>query len=103
MPRMTEQGRYRPNLDILDRRELPTAGVIASLSGGVLAIVGTSPNAPIVVDVLASASRKGVTGWVVVEGVGAYKAALVHQVVVQEVTGESVVVHRARRWNPAIQ
>ncbi len=103
MSRELERSRYRPDLDFLDRRELLTAGVTASLSGGVLVVVGTSPTAPIVIDVFGSSARKGVTGVVVVEGVGSFKASQVHQVVVGEVAGESVVVHRAKRWNPTIQ
>ena len=103
MPREQDKGRFQPSLDALDRRDLPAAGLSAGLSGGVLHVVGTSSSSPIVIDVLASISRKGVSGIVVVEGVGTYKASLVKQVVVSEVTGEAVVVHRARRWNPAIQ
>ena len=94
---------YRPDWDVLDRRELPTASLTASLSGGVLAVWGTSASAPIVIDVHASPSRKGVAGWVVVEGVGSFKASQVHQVIVGSVSGENLVIHRARKWNPSIQ
>ena len=103
MPCERKNGRYRPSLDVLDRRDLPAAGVTASLHGGVLSVSGTSATTPIVLDVFATPSRKGITGVIVVEGVGSYKAALVKQVVIHEVWGESVIIHRAKRWNPSIQ
>lgn len=96
-------GRFRPRLDVLDRRDLPATGVTAGLTAGVLNVVGNSSTAPVVVDIFAAFSRKSVTGLIVVEGVASFKASLVKQVVISEVSGESVVVHRSRQWNPVIR
>jgi uncharacterized protein YkwD len=95
--------RRRLEVERLDTRELMAAGVTAGLSHGVLSIVGTSAAAPIVVDVLATSTRHGVTGWVVVEGVGNFRASTVHKVVISGIAGELVLVRKAPRWNPVIQ
>ena len=87
-------------VEALETREMLTIGVSAQLSRGVLSVVGVSPKAPIVIDVLTMATRRAVTGTVVVEGVGTYRASDVRLVVVREVKGEPVVIHRGRSWNP---
>ena len=52
-------------------------GVTAQLSHGLLTLTGTSARAPIVVDIPATAAGRGVTGTVVVEGVGTYHVSQV--------------------------
>ncbi len=96
------RGRSRPDLDQLERRELMTAGVTATLSKGVLTVIGTSPTAPIIVDVLTGLSHKKPTGAIMVEGVAAFKAGQVREVLISEVQGESVTIHRSHKWNPKI-
>ena len=95
--------RSNPELERLDGRLMLTAGLSASLSHGVLSVVGNSPSAPIVVDVLAQRGRHGVSGVVTVEGVGNFKASRVRQVIVTSVTGEGVEINKAARWNPVFK
>ena len=97
-PRVTHVA--KPELQTLDDRCLLTSGLSASLSHGVLSVVGNSTNASIVIDVFATRSRRGVSGFVTVEGVANFKASQVRQVVVNSIAGEAVTVNPSSRWNP---
>jgi uncharacterized protein YkwD len=79
-----------------------TAGVTATLHAGVLSVVGTSPSAPIVVDIQTALSHRKPVGAIFVEGVAAFKASQVRKITISEVVGESVTVNRSRKWNPVI-
>ena len=78
------------------------AGVTAQLSHGLLTVIGSSPKAPVVIDILATASRRGVSGVVVVEGVAMFRASDVKKVVISEMVGEPVVIHRESFLEPSV-
>src|SRR5262249_54955087 len=93
---------FRPSFDHLDRRDLPAvaSGVTATLAGGILAVKGSSPVAPIQIDVMAQKFHGSLRGTVVVQGVGAFQASQVRAITVVRVTGEALVIHRKGPWSP---
>jgi uncharacterized protein YkwD len=104
--RATRRYRYRPAVEGLDRRELMAGSVTAGLSQGVLWVAGTSASAPIVVNVIASPTPRGVAGFVVAGGLdslGVFNASSVRQVVVTAQPGEWIALVPSPVWNPSFQ
>ena len=93
----------RPDLEGLESRNLLTTGVTASLSRGVLSIVGTTASEVISVDIQASRTRRNVLGTVSIEDVATFQAAQVKKIVIRGVVGEAIQVHRLGTWNPPVQ
>jgi uncharacterized protein YkwD len=87
-------------VDSLDPRQLLAANVSASLAHAVLSVQGTSPSAPIEVDIVPPGVRRGVPGTVIVSGVAQYSAAQVRKIDISGVVGEAITVqappHRGR-------
>ncbi len=84
---------FRPSFDRLDSRTLLTAGVSASLAGGVLTILGTDNADQIVLDVSgpARSRRSWSPGTLTVEGVGTYPRNRISAVVIYAGKGDDFV------------
>jgi uncharacterized protein YkwD len=95
--------RSRPGLEALEERGLMAGGLTASLSHGILTVVGKTTTDPITIDVVVARTKRGLQGTVVVEGLATYPAAQVKKIAVTCVVGEPLVVNRSRLWNPVIQ
>jgi hypothetical protein len=100
---MMSRGRrrgYSPTLDPLDARWLPSGGVSATLSHAVLSVQGTSPSAPIEVDIVTGAPGFAAGRSVVVPGVAQFPAFQVRKINITGVLGEAITVdppaHRLR-------
>lgn len=93
MKRSARRPRYVPALDQLDSRTLLTAGVTASLVGGVLTVAGTEGNDRVTIDVSGPSRfhRRWSPGSLTVEGVGSYSLNQVAAVVVFAGDGDDVV------------
>ncbi len=75
------KSRFRPSVESLDGRTLPSAGVTAVLSKGTLTIQRTSDTAPLTIEVLTRpAAHKQVQGQVVVVGVAKFSARKVNTI-----------------------
>jgi uncharacterized protein YkwD len=91
---------------MLDGRALMAGGMTTSLSQGVLMVVGTSASTPIVVNVLASSTPQGPSGYVVAGGVdsyGVYAASGVRVVAITAAPNEWIAVVPGQGWNPQFQ
>jgi uncharacterized protein YkwD len=93
MKRCARRTRFRPVLDRIDSRTLPTAGLSASLTGGILTVVGTDGNDQVSIDVSGPTRfrRTRSPGSLTVEGVGTYRLNRVAAVVVFTGNGDDVV------------
>jgi uncharacterized protein YkwD len=80
---------------------VPTVGVSAFLNQGALTVTGTSPSAPIAVDVFAVPVSGWIVGYVVVEGVGLYPASQVQKVAINKPAAEPLRVVPGPMWNPS--
>jgi uncharacterized protein YkwD len=91
--RSARRTRFCPALDRLDSRTLPTAGVTASLVGGILTVTGTEGNDRVTIDV--SGPSRFRRSWnpasLTVEGVGSYRLNQIAAVVVFTGDGDDVV------------
>jgi len=93
----TKRRGFHPTLDLLDGRQLLSGGVSATLAERVLYVQGTSVSAPIHVNIYGG---HGAPRWVVVAGVGPFRASQIRSIQVTGVAGEAVAVaqppHRGR-------
>jgi uncharacterized protein YkwD len=80
-------------VDPLDPRQLLAGSVSASLAHAVLSVQGSSPSAPIEVDIVPGSVRRGAPGTVIVSGVAQYPAAQVRKIDISGVVGEAITVH----------
>jgi uncharacterized protein YkwD len=94
------KGQFTPRVDPLDPRQLLAGSVSASLTHAVLSVQGTSPSAPIEVDIVPGSAHRAVTGTVIVSGVAQFPAVQVRKIEITGVVGEAITVqappHRAR-------
>ena len=99
----SKKTRYQPNLENLDRRDLPAVftGVTATLADGVLNVSGSNPKSVIRIDVTGRTVRGEVRGTVTVQGVGRFQAAQIDSIEVEKAAqSERVVIRRKGRWSP---
>jgi hypothetical protein len=88
------RARRRPHFDRLDGRCLPSAGVTANVSRGILAVTGTDGADAIGVDlwsVPVRGARGAPKGVVVVQGVGQFPLSKVHAIAVWGLAGDDVI------------
>jgi uncharacterized protein YkwD len=89
--------RFAPTVDPLDPRRLLTGSVSASLSHAVLSVQGTSPSAPIQVDIVPVSGPHTTPAAVIVSGVAQYPAGQVRRIEITGVVGEAITVVAPRR------
>jgi len=97
----TPRRRFRPEIDALGARALPAAGPVATLTRGVLAIVGTDAADQIQVNISGSSHARGRANAVVrIPGVArAFRAAQVRSIVVAGGGGDDfIAINDGGRW-----